>query len=59
MIDTISHAGAWADAIRNSPTMRVSEYTASPLAELEAELNANLAKRKAIRAGYSLAQGRK
>lgn len=60
MIDTTSHAGAWQDAIPYSPSIKVSDFTEAYARQLlEAELEAGIALQRAIRTGYSLAQGRK
>jgi len=58
MIDTTSHAGAWADAILHSPNMRV--VTFDPwIAGLDARLANRRATRGSKQVGYSLAQGHK
>lgn len=54
MIDHQSEPGSWAKALRYS-TIRPVEFTTS---RLEAELDAKLARRKAIRIAYSSAQVR-
>lgn len=57
-MDTTSEPGSWAAAIPFCQHIKVSEYTADPLADLRDELDRRLARRKAIREGYQAAQVR-